>query len=184
MDPNENIKKQLELARSIVTRIDASPAIDDDVEALRFVARMANDLVEYIHDLDHWLCGGGVRPERWRLAPKGPKATSTVHLPEQMVEKAPVGPVGVISSHTQVTGPQPVVYVQGDPRGPVQGLKVTDWYSKPVGQVLEYRLSSVRYTGSVPWRMAYVRVWMDGAEWWGRYNCDQGQAVRLRRKTP
>lgn len=57
----------------------------------------------------------------------------------------------------------------------------TSWHGQPMGQVKSHILGTERWGRYGYYRMAYVRVLMDGAEWWGRYNCDSGQAVRLRR---
>lgn len=44
MDPNENLRKQLEIADQ------------DDAE----------DLAELVLDLNRWLCGGGFLPDAWK----------------------------------------------------------------------------------------------------------------------
>jgi len=64
---------------------------------------------------------------------------------------------------------------------------VTDWHGNKLGTVLGYRLGDWRYLTAKgqpchPYRIAYVRVEMNGREWWGRYNYDGGNLVRLRVK--
>lgn len=62
-----------------------------------------------------------------------------------------------------------------------ENFRCTDWHGKTLGAVLTHKVGAWRYPPrGIPYRMAYVRVSMNGREWWGRYNCENGQAVRLR----
>lgn len=56
MDPNENLREQIELAAAILEAND-----DDDAAILDNATRLA----ELVEALDGWLSKGGFLPERW-----------------------------------------------------------------------------------------------------------------------
>ena len=59
--------------------------------------------------------------------------------------------------------------------------KVTDWHGKVIGYIVDHVIGNRRWTKHQTYRMAYVRCRIDGGQWWGRYNFDGGNLVRLRR---
>ena len=57
MDPNENIRRQRELVREILS----DEPFRDSTEA----GELAIELAELVQELDRWLCKGGFRPSGW-----------------------------------------------------------------------------------------------------------------------
>ena len=64
MDPNENLKQQLELAQS-----------------MRGSEEDAMELAELVIELDKWLTNGGTPPEKWRAAKDAFTRWSSCGLP-------------------------------------------------------------------------------------------------------
>lgn len=60
MDPDANLKEQLDLARRII-RI-----LDDSAYAFAPVPAQAARLAELVLALDEWIVRGGFLPSRWR----------------------------------------------------------------------------------------------------------------------
>ena len=58
MDPNENLRKQLELAKCIQEQHDTEERESVDPAD-------ANELAELVIALDKWIWGGGFLPQRW-----------------------------------------------------------------------------------------------------------------------
>lgn len=73
-------------------------------------------------------------------------------------------------------GDRAAVYVNDTAR------HVTTWQGEVVGYVVALIVGEHRWTRWQSYRMAYVKVRLDGDDrvWWGRYNYDNGQLVRLR----
>jgi hypothetical protein len=66
MDPNANLREQLELVRDILQRADAGTYSDDDTrDQLVDAARLA----ELVYALDTWIESGGFLPKRWVITP-------------------------------------------------------------------------------------------------------------------
>jgi hypothetical protein len=63
-----------------------------------------------------------------------------------------------------------------------EGLwRVTDWHGNVLGTVKSYSKGPVVWgPKGVPYYMAYVRLDLDGREWFGRYAPESGEAVRIR----
>lgn len=61
------------------------------------------------------------------------------------------------------------------------GADVTDWHGKRLGELIAFHRGARRYTSRSTYRMCYVKVRMDGALWYGRFNDEWAQCVRLRR---
>ncbi len=68
MDPDANLKEQLELADEINAAFDAIPDDEDDltIDNAFAVASKAARLAELIRGLDQWLLKKGFKPKRWR----------------------------------------------------------------------------------------------------------------------
>ena len=59
MDPNENLKEQLQLAIALVEVSPNTPNKDD-------ILHDAQRLAELVLALDEWINGGGILPKQWR----------------------------------------------------------------------------------------------------------------------
>lgn len=73
MDPNANLKEQLEIARDIIKTWDDSNADEVFTVAVR-VADRANRLAELVETLDEWIRKGGFLPARWNNNAQGVSA--------------------------------------------------------------------------------------------------------------
>lgn len=62
MDPIANIKRQRELARDIIGRVDSVEAASDPDHNNELIARDANELAELVIALDEWRTNGGFDP--------------------------------------------------------------------------------------------------------------------------
>lgn len=70
MDPNENLKRQLEAAREILAQMDGLDSDQwsdeqDRSEYFEAVADIGVVLAEHVLALDEWLSKGGFKPARW-----------------------------------------------------------------------------------------------------------------------
>lgn len=67
MDPDANLREQLEVSRGILEAWDDCNADGTLTSAqAEFVADEANRLAELIESLDNWIRKGGFIPARWR----------------------------------------------------------------------------------------------------------------------
>lgn len=57
MDPNENLRLQLRISKSIMAAIDKGKSVDEED---------ANRLAELVESLDQWILRGGFLPKRWK----------------------------------------------------------------------------------------------------------------------
>ena len=55
MDPNENLKEQLEISNHILDTYPEETDLDD-----------ANRLAELVYTLNHWIASGGFLPKVWQ----------------------------------------------------------------------------------------------------------------------
>lgn len=78
-----------------------------------------------------------------------------------------------------VLGDRALVYITAD-NAERRGYRVTDWHGNALGELLEIHIGAKRWSSHGYWRMAYVKVRLDGRTWTGRYNIDNSQCVRLR----
>lgn len=65
MDPNANLKKQLELAKSIRAIWDDSNGEGLELEQKDAIAEIADAMADLALALDGWLKSGGFLPQRW-----------------------------------------------------------------------------------------------------------------------
>lgn len=66
MDPNANLKEQLEISATILKTWDdcnADGTLTSD--QMEFVSDQANRIAELVEALDGWMCKGGFAPARW-----------------------------------------------------------------------------------------------------------------------
>ena len=68
MDPTENLRRQRELAKQIVSILDNTG--DEGLSELEEldVIDFANELAELVQGLDQWLSRGGFLPADWKRA--------------------------------------------------------------------------------------------------------------------
>lgn len=60
MDPNENLKRQRELAAEIIKLYEIETSLNDYK-----LVPLGNELAEHVQALDEWLAKGGFLPEGW-----------------------------------------------------------------------------------------------------------------------
>ncbi len=69
MDPNANLREQLQLARDIQTTWDHCGEDGNlSLEQINHVADAANRLAELVLALNEWIARGGFLPDQWRTS--------------------------------------------------------------------------------------------------------------------
>ena len=66
MDPDVNIREQIELARAIIASLDMDLLAMSTIQT-EIVIERANSLAELVLALDRWIGKGGFLPARWNV---------------------------------------------------------------------------------------------------------------------
>lgn len=66
MDPDVNIREQIELARAIIASLDMDLLAMSTIQT-EIVIERANSLAELVLALDKWIVKGGFLPVRWNV---------------------------------------------------------------------------------------------------------------------